>query len=69
MGIDYYRVGDKVEIVIRDFSGRKLESFTCNMKDKKKYSEILNYLKEKYGLEPEIKSFEDMKKEGFAWWE
>lgn len=52
--IDYNVRGDWVEIVIRDYSGKKIEKHSCNMKDKKKYAKILEYLKEKYDFYPEI---------------
>lgn len=52
--INYDRTGDVIEITIRDYSGAKLETHTCNAKDKKKYSAILRYLKDKFGFEPEI---------------
>lgn len=67
MGIDYYRSGDKIEIIIKDFSGAKIETLHCQITDKKKYSEILRYLKDKYGFEPEIKGTEI--KEEVDWWE
>lgn len=53
--INYGRSGDMVVIEIRDYSGAKIETFKCSMKDKRKYGDILRYLKEKYGFEPEVK--------------
>jgi len=52
--LNYRRTGDIIEINIRSFNGSKIESHTCDAKDKKKYSSILRYLKDKYGFEPEI---------------
>lgn len=52
--LNYSRAGDVIEIIIRDFSGAKIESHSCNANDKKKYGAILRYLKSKYGFEPEI---------------
>ena len=66
MGIEYKRGGDVVEIIIRDSSGAKIEHHTCQINDKKKYSSILRYLKDKYGFEPEIKGTEA--KEEIDWW-
>lgn len=56
MGINYFRRGNLVEIIIRDDSGAKIETHKCNIKDKKKYAAILRYLRDKYGFEPEISS-------------
>ena len=67
MGINYYRNGDKIEIVVRDGSGGKIETLECSVSNKKKYAYILSYLKEKYGFEPEIK--EAPKKTEVDWWE
>ena len=50
-GINYSRQGEIIEIVIRDSSGGKIETHTCNTADKKKYLKILKYLKDKYGIE------------------
>jgi hypothetical protein len=52
--IDYNRTGELIEIVVRESSGRKLETHVCNVRDRKKYTKILEYLKEKYGFEPLI---------------
>lgn len=54
MGINYTRQGDYIEVIIRDFSGAKMESHTCNAHDKKRYTNLLRYLKDKYGFSPEI---------------
>jgi hypothetical protein len=41
---------DFVEIIIRDFSGAKIETFRWNIEDKKTEKEIISTLKNKYGL-------------------
>ena len=75
--INYHRTGDLIEINVRDFSGRKIESHTCNAKDKKKYGSILRYLKDKYGFEPlidlddsinQLEKAEDKEDNGIDWW-
>lgn len=53
--LNYNRSGDYVEIIIKDFTGAKIERHNCNIKDRKKYSAILRYLRDKYGFEPEFK--------------
>ena len=52
--IDYFRSGDYIEIIIRDFSGKKIEEHKCNLSDTKKISNLMAYLKSKYGFSPEI---------------
>lgn len=73
MGIEYNRSGDKVEIIIRDVNGGKIESHHCQVGDRKKYASILRYLKDKYGFEPEVDGIngtKDLKvNEGVDWWE
>ena len=49
--LSYFRSGDVIVITIRDYSGAKIETLRCNAKDKKKYSSIISYLKEKYGMD------------------
>ena len=76
MGLNYFREGDYIEIVIRDPTGAKIEKHVCSINDKKKYAKILDYLKEKYGFEPEINIKEsvnaledDLKEpEKLDWW-
>lgn len=69
MGVDYFRTGETVEIVVRDFSGAKIETYSCKIDDKKKYSAILRYLKEKYGFEPEFSGTEfSGQKQDLDWW-
>ena len=52
--INYHRTGDVVEIIIRDYSGAKIETLRCAVKQKAQYKKILDYLKEKYGFSPEV---------------
>ena len=67
MGVSrFYRNEERIEVIIRDESGAKIETLTCSRKDRKKYSFILRYLKEKYGFEPEIKQFG--KEQEVEWW-
>lgn len=74
MGIvDYQRTGDLVEINVRDGSGRKVETLICNARDKKKYKNILEYLRDKYGFEPYVDGTQDLnsttpKEEQVDWW-
>lgn len=54
MGIEYSRDQDMIEIIVRDYSGAKIETRTCRLGERKKYRQILEYLKDKYGFEPEV---------------
>lgn len=66
MVIDYGREGDKIEIIIKDSAGTKIETHKCNLQDRKKYSAILRYLKAKYGFSPEFSTpIEDK----VNWWD
>ena len=47
MGINYYRSGEFIEIIVREPSGAKIETRKCNVNQKKEYKKILQYLKEK----------------------
>jgi len=74
MSLIYTRTGDVIEITIRDCSGRKLESFTISIEDKKRYAFVMNYLKEKYGFEPMIDKFpeansKENKINKINWWD
>ncbi len=55
--LNYKREGDFVEVIIRDYSGGKIESFKFPSSDKKAQSNVARILKNKYGinLSPEIK--------------
>ena len=66
--VNYSVTGDKVEIIVRDFSGAKIETHTCQVRDKKKFGKILKYLKNKYGFEPEITPDESVNIEEGDWW-
>jgi hypothetical protein len=67
----FSRTGELIEITLRDYSGAKIESHTCNIKDKKKFSAILQYIKDKYGIEPEISAEDNInfKEESPDWWQ
>lgn len=71
MGLEFYRTGEKVEVIIRDGSGGKIETHKCHVSDRKKFASILAYLKDKYGFEPEVseppKAKPDSKE--LNWWE
>lgn len=54
MSLNYMRNGDMIEIIVRDPTGAKIETIKCHQGNKRRYSEILKYLKDKYGFEPEI---------------
>lgn len=47
------RIGDILEVTIRDYSGARIESRKCNLLDKKAIRIIVLWLKEKYGVEIE----------------
>lgn len=46
----FYNSGDFVELIIRDYSGTKIEVFKWNMQDKDLERRLFNRLKSKYGL-------------------
>lgn len=52
--VGYKREGETLEINVKDASGSKIETWECNIKDKKTSTKILKILKEKYGFKPEI---------------
>lgn len=69
--INYSRNGDIIEITIRSPSGAKIETHTCDAKDKKRYAYILKYLKDKYGFSPEIDASESINErtnDSVDWW-
>jgi len=43
--------GEIIEVIVRDFSGAKIESYKFRVKDKDKASKIFRVLKSKYGFE------------------
>lgn len=73
--INYSSSADIILIEVKDYSGAKLDSFKCPVNDKKKYSQILSYLKDKYGFEPEIKpdksvaAMNHAREERIEWWD
>jgi len=58
--LKYNSIGTTVEIIIRDDSGAKLDSFKINSKDKKSLRKILRLIREKYAIDftPEFKDNE-----------
>jgi hypothetical protein len=50
----YSRTGELIEIIIRDNTGRKLESHSIPVFDKAMYQRIITYIENKYGLRPSI---------------
>ena len=66
----YRRSEDIIVIEIRDGSGAKIDRWTIPINNKKRYSEVLEYLKEKYGISPEIdlKDSINAKQEEIDWW-
>lgn len=54
MSIEYFRDGEVIEITVRDYGKKKLETHSCNIKDSKKAGKIMQYLKDKYGFTPTI---------------
>lgn len=65
--INYYRTGEVIEIIVRDYSGAKIETHRCTAKQKKEYAKILNYLKDKYGFSPEIDINESVNAKDVDW--
>lgn len=61
--IEYSRNGDIIEVIIRDSSQRKIDSYKCNLKDKVKSGKIMRFLKDKYGFEPVIPESESINAE------
>ena len=55
--IKYSSDGEIVEIIIREASGAKIESFKCN--NKKDYGKIIHIIKKKYGFMPYYKESKD----------
>ena len=42
--------GGMIELIIRDASGQKLESWKFNLSDRKRVIRTISYIKHKYGL-------------------
>lgn len=52
---EYSRKGEKVELIIRDFSGAKIDTFKWNLGDKNLERKIYAIVKRKYGMfRPEV---------------
>ena len=52
---EYSRKGEKVELIIRDFSGAKIDTFKWNLGDKDLERKIYSIVKRKYGMfRPEV---------------
>lgn len=66
--ISYGRTGEIVEVIIRDYTGAKVESHVCNLSDKKKLASIMQYLEDKYGFVPEIKPENSVNNPDVDWW-
>jgi len=49
-------MGEIVEIIIKDFSGAKIESFSFRVSDEKKASSVMRTLKKKYGLSLDLEA-------------
>ena len=58
--IDRNIKGDTIEIIVRDASRIKLESWTINVHDKKRARQIMSHLKKSYGIDFGIKLDEDL---------
>ena len=70
MFLSYLSSGDIVEVIIKDSSGRKIDTRKCNGDDKVEYGKLLKYLLDKYGFSPEItfpEQVNQMKKKDIDW--
>lgn len=54
MSVEYFRNSEVIEITVRDYGKKKIETHTCNISDSKKAGKIMQYLKDKYGFSPTI---------------
>ncbi len=52
--------GDTIELIVRDSSRVKLESWTINVNDKKRARQIMLHLKKSYGIDFGIKLDKDL---------
>lgn len=50
--LDYHTGGDVIEIIIRDITGAKIDTFKCNFKN---FPDIIRIISRKYGLKFEYK--------------
>lgn len=49
-GVSHSNNGEVIEIIIRDYSGAKIDSFRFNVSDKTKANMVFKTLEDKYGL-------------------
>jgi hypothetical protein len=56
--ISYSKNAEIIEIIVRDFSGAKIESWRFNCQDKVKSENVLRLLRDKYGFSPSIQPHE-----------
>ena len=48
-----YQNGDEIiEVIVRDSSGAKIETWRCNRDDEKEYGKIISRIWRKYGAKP-----------------
>ena len=45
--------GDMIEVTLRDFSGKKIESWRCPTRDRKSITRIIKLIEDKYGIKKE----------------
>lgn len=55
--------GEVIEITVRDFTGKKIDSWKLNCNDKKSQFKLGRLLKEKYGINFESSKGLDIKEE------
>ena len=60
MSFGYNRSGEVVEIIIRDFSGAKIETFRFHINDKVNANKVMSLIYRKYGFEPTITTKENI---------
>lgn len=54
MGLFYGRSGDIIEIIVKDSSDSKIDSWKFNTADKKLGTKIMNHILRKYGFSPSV---------------
>ena len=57
--IEYERSGDVIEIIIKDFSDRRIDRFRFNGSDKKAFARVLKTIKDVYGFYPKFPEIEE----------
>lgn len=50
----YQKTGETIEIIVRDNTHKKLDTFKFNIADKVLARGILSHIQKKYGLSPEV---------------